>query len=69
MPKREFVVPNISCHHCTTTIQRELGELAGVERVSADAATRLVVVEWAEPSSWEEIRSLLVEIGYPPQET
>ncbi len=69
MPKREFVVPNISCHHCTRTIQRELGELAGVEQVSADAATRKVVVEWAEPSSWEEIRSLLVEIGYPPQET
>lgn len=66
MPQHEFVVPNISCHHCTRTIERELGEVAGVTQVSADAGTKKVVVGWTEPASWEEIRAVLTEIGYPP---
>ncbi|MCG6961835.1 MAG: heavy-metal-associated domain-containing protein [Acidobacteria bacterium] len=66
MSERSFVVPNISCHHCTRTIERELGELAGVTHVSADAGTKNVIVSWDDTTSWEEIRAVLVEIGYPP---
>ena len=68
MPSKTFEVPNISCEHCTKTIQREVGELAGVQRVQADVDTRQVTVEWDAPATWEQIEALLTEINYPPAE-
>jgi copper chaperone CopZ len=68
MPAKTFQVPSIHCGHCVMTIKNELGDLAGVSRVEADKDTRMVTVEWSEPASWEQIRSLLVEINYPPAE-
>lgn len=66
MSSKTFTVPNISCGHCTHTIEMEVGELKGVQTVKADQATKEVVVEWQEPASWEQISSLLAEINYPP---
>lgn len=68
MQSKTFVVPNISCHHCTNTIEMEVGELAGVESVAADVDTKRVTVTWDDPASWDEIESLLEEINYPPAE-
>jgi len=68
MAEKTFISPNISCSHCTGTIVRELGELAGVEAVQADAQTKQVQVRWSEPATWEQIQALLTEIGYPAQE-
>ncbi len=28
----------------------------------------MVTVEWSEPATWEQIKTLLVEINYPPAE-
>lgn len=68
MASKTFRVPNISCDHCVRTIERELGELPGVRAVKADAASKTVTIEWQEPATgWEAIRSLLVEINYPPE--
>ena len=66
MASKTFSVPNISCNHCVMTIKRELGELAGVAGVTADAETKNVTVEWESPATWEAIESLLTEINYPP---
>ncbi len=66
MPERTIVAPAISCHHCTATIERELGGLDGVLEVSADPRTRQVRVRWEDPASWEEIAATLEDIGYPP---
>jgi copper chaperone len=66
MASKTFTVPNISCNHCVMTIERELGELAGVTSVTADAETKNVTVEWGPPATWEAIVSLLTEINYPP---
>ncbi len=30
---KTVMVPNISCHHCVMTIQREVGELDGVSEI------------------------------------
>ncbi len=65
---RSFLVPAISCGHCTRTIETELSELAGVTAVSADAASRQVTVSWQAPATWDAIRDLLAEIGFPPAE-
>ncbi len=66
MESRTFEAPAIHCGHCTMTIQRELGELAGVQSVQADQNTRLVKVTWDKPATWDKIKGLLEEIGYPP---
>ena len=66
MESKTFVVPNISCGHCTHTVEMEVGDLSGVKSVKADIESKQVVVEWEQPASWEQIESLLVEINYPP---
>lgn len=67
MTTRTFTVPNISCGHCTHTIEMELGDLAGVTSAKADQETQQVTVTWEEPATWEKIQSLLQEINYPPE--
>ncbi|MDX1688335.1 MAG: copper ion binding protein [Candidatus Promineifilaceae bacterium] len=69
MQSKTFVVPNISCNHCTHTIEMEVGDLAGVKSVEASLDSKRVTVSWDEPASWEEIESLLREINYPPADT
>ena len=68
MQSKTFSVPNISCGHCTHTIEMELSDLAGVQSAKADLDSRQVVVEWGEPATWEQIEALLVEINYPVAE-
>ena len=67
MVTKTFTVPNISCGHCTNTIEMEVGELAGVKHVSADKDSKQVVVEWDEPASWSGIEALLKEIDFAPE--
>lgn len=68
MASKTFQVPNISCHHCVMTIQRELGELEGVVSATGDVETKTVTVEWKSPATWDGIKSLLDEINYPAAE-
>ena len=67
MTTKSFTVPNISCGHCTHTIEMEVGELAGVKSVKAEIDSRKVTVEWENPATWEQIEGLLQEINYPPE--
>ena len=68
MASKTLQVPNISCHHCVMTIQRELGELEGVVSATGDVETKTVTVEWESPATWDGIKSLLEEINYPAAE-
>lgn len=68
MTTKTFVVPNISCGHCTNTIELELADLSGVTSVNADQESKQVTVSWEAPATWDSIESLLVEINYPPQQ-
>lgn len=68
MSTKTFVVPNISCGHCTHTIESELSELAGVIGVQAIQTSKQVTVTWEDPANWQQINALLHEINYPPQE-
>ena len=68
MTSKTFVVPNISCGHCTHTIEMEVGDLAGVTSVKADQESKKVTVEWQDPATWEQIEGLLNEINYPPEQ-
>ena len=62
-------IENINCEHCVRSIESDLGEFPGVLRVEASVETREVRVQWAEPASWDEIESLLIEINYPPTDS
>lgn len=60
-------VPNISCGHCVSTIQREVSEVPGVRSVEGDETTRKVTVSWdPETSDWVVIEEKMKEIAYPP---
>jgi copper chaperone CopZ len=65
MESKTFTVPNISCGHCTHTVEMELGDLAGVSKVTADEQSKVVTVSWDPPASWEQIQATLAEINYP----
>ncbi len=67
MTTKTFVVPNISCGHCTRTIEMEVGDLAGVSSVKAEEASKQVTVAWDSPATWEQIEALLEEINYPAE--
>ena len=69
MKSKSFVVPNISCNHCTHTIKMEVEDIEGVESVAADEASKRVTVTWSEPATWDVIEALLHEINYPPADT
>ena len=66
MESKTFQVPNISCHHCVMTIERELAALDGVKRVEADVDSKKVEVEWEAPATWDQIAATLTEINYAP---
>ena len=67
MASKTFISPNISCGHCTHTIEMEVGEIAGVTSVKADEESKQVTVEWQDPATWDQIQATLVEINYPPE--
>ena len=68
MTSKTFVVPNISCGHCTHTIEMEVSDLSGVTSVKAEQESRQVTVEWQDPATWDQIEALLNEINYPPEQ-
>jgi copper chaperone CopZ len=47
------------------TIQRETGELAGVESVQGDVATKTATFVLKDEHSVETLKKTLAEIGYP----
>ena len=68
MNKETFSIPNISCGHCTGSIQNELKELEGVRSVEGDVPNKTVTVNWEAPASREKILATLKEINYPAAE-
>ncbi|MFH1811783.1 MAG: heavy metal-associated domain-containing protein [Pseudomonadota bacterium] len=65
MSEKSVVVPAISCGHCVMNIRREISEIAGVEQVEGDPASKTVTIAWTAPASWEQIAQTLEAIGYP----
>jgi len=60
-------VPNITCGHCVSAIEREVGEVPGVTEVEGSPATRQVKISWdPETTDWVVIEDLMTEINYPP---
>ena len=65
MTTTTYSVPSISCGHCVNTIQTEVGEMDGVQSVTADAATKMVEINFDAPANEDAIKSLMAEINFP----
>lgn len=68
MERKVFTVNEISCGHCTSAIEEEVSEIAGVSMVEADIDSKRVMVEYDAPADWDQIKAKLIEIEYPPSE-
>ena len=67
MTTKTYNVPNISCGHCTATIERELKFVDGVDQVKAELDSKQVTVDVTDERVFPEVEQMLVEIGYPAQ--
>ncbi len=65
MTTKTYTVPDISCGHCTATIERELRSVEGLESVKAELDSKQVIVEVQGDDVLAEVEKLLEEIGYP----
>ena len=65
MSSKTYAVPNMSCGHCVATIERELGQVAGVESVKADVDSKQVTVTYGDEAVLSSVEKTLEEIGYP----
>jgi copper chaperone len=59
---RTYQVPDISCDHCKSAIEGEVGSLDDVETVEVDIEGRSVRVEGAADDA--AIRAAIEEAGY-----
>jgi len=67
MTTKTVNVPSISCGHCVATIEREVGEIDGVDSVKAEQTSRDVTIAWdPDSTNWVAIEELMNEINYPP---
>jgi copper chaperone len=65
MISQTYLVSNISCAHCTHTIERELKMLTGVRSVRAEEQSQKVTVTVEKPETLQAVQRALEEIGYP----
>jgi copper chaperone len=65
MTTKTYLVPNISCGHCTATIERELKLVDGLDSVKAEIDSKRVTVGVAQESVLKDVEAMLEEIGYP----
>ena len=62
MSDTTYTVPGISCGHCKSAIETEVGALDGIESVVVDIDTKQVAVVGS--ASDDAIRAAIVEAGY-----
>jgi copper ion binding protein len=61
-----LIAPDISCGHCVSTVETAVGKLEGVSRVTANAETKQVDIDFdPSVSSLQTISQVLEEAGYP----
>jgi copper chaperone CopZ len=58
-----YTVSGMSCGHCKSAVEGEVGRVPGVEFVEADLDTKLVVVR-GEGLEDEALRAAIDEAGY-----
>ncbi len=61
-----LIVPDISCSHCVSRVDKALRNLVGVREVSVDLDSKRVSIQFdPDVTSLEAIKAALDDIGYP----
>ena len=63
--RRHSPHPGISCQGCANTIEKALGTIPDVSRVSVDVAKKTVTVSHGERVERETLEDALAGAGYP----
>lgn len=58
-------IPNIHCHHCLMTIQRESKAIPGIEFVSGDVEHKTATFQITDDEALTRLKAILTEVGYP----
>jgi len=58
-----YSVPGVSCEHCRTSIENEVGAVAGVESVEVDLERGVVTVRGRDVND-DAVRAAIDEAGY-----
>lgn len=64
MKKITFSIPEISCGHCTSSIESALKELAGVNTVSTSIENKSATVEFTAETNEAAIIEAIDNIGF-----
>jgi copper chaperone len=59
-----YTVSGMTCGHCVTAVQNEIGQLAGVSEVQVDLGTGAVMVTSEQPLDEERVGAAVAEAGY-----
>jgi copper chaperone CopZ len=60
-------VPDMTCEHCVATITKAAGKVPGVGKISADPATKLVVLNLSDSTDPDAAIKAIKEAGYHPE--
>ncbi|MBK4136992.1 transporter [Corynebacterium macginleyi] len=63
MATRNYTVEGMSCEHCEMSIREEVGQIAGVDTVSADHTTGAVSVSGSDFTD-AQVAKAIAEAGY-----
>jgi copper chaperone len=61
---RTYRVVGMTCGHCVSAVEHEVGAIDGVTRVTVDLATGDVVVASTRPIADDEMAAAMDEAGY-----
>ncbi|HIW06831.1 MAG TPA: heavy-metal-associated domain-containing protein [Candidatus Ignatzschineria merdigallinarum] len=64
MKKITFSIPEISCGHCTSSIESALKELAGINTVSTSIENKSATVEFTAETNEAAIIEAIDNIGF-----
>jgi copper chaperone len=63
MSEINFLVTGMTCGHCVSAVESEVGAVAGVESVSVDLESGRLVVNGVDVG-FDDVRAAVLEAGY-----
>ena len=60
----QLSVPDMTCGHCKASVEKALGEIAGVQAVSVDLPNKTVAVQADDQVSVDALVQALDEVGF-----
>ena len=67
LSSKNFHLPNVQNDAEVQALAAQLNQIPGVRRTIGDAKTKIFVVEWSDPATWDHISDALVRMGYVPK--